>query len=77
MTAEVLVRDEDGVQIITINQPEVRNAVNRAVSYGVCAAVDELDARDDLQVGILIGAGGNFCAARSRGWQGAASSASR
>lgn len=62
MTAEVLVRDEDGVRIITINRPEARNAVNRAVSYGVCAAVDELDARDDLQVGILTGAGGNFCA---------------
>lgn len=62
MTEEVLVRDEDGVRIITINRPEVRNAVNRAVSYGVCAAVDELDAREDLQVGILTGAGGTFCA---------------
>jgi enoyl-CoA hydratase len=62
MTEEVLVRQEDGIQIITINRPEQRNAVNRAVSYGVCAAVDELDARDDLQVGILTGAGGTFCA---------------
>jgi enoyl-CoA hydratase len=62
MTDEVLVRHEDGIAIITINRPEQRNAVNRAVSYGVCAAVDELDARDDLQVGILTGAGGNFCA---------------
>jgi enoyl-CoA hydratase len=47
--------------IITINRPEAKNAVNRAVSYGVCAAVDELDARDDLRVGILTGAGGTFC----------------
>ena len=62
MTEEVLVRRDDGIQIITINRPEQRNAVNRAVSYGVCAAVDELDARDDLQVGILTGAGGTFCA---------------
>jgi enoyl-CoA hydratase len=62
MTDEVLVRDEDGVRIITINRPEQRNAVNRAVSYGVCAAVDELDAREDLHVGILTGAGGTFCA---------------
>jgi enoyl-CoA hydratase len=58
---EVLVEHEDGMVIITINRPEVRNAVNRAVSYGVCAAVDELDARDDLRVGILTGAGGTFC----------------
>ena len=58
---EVLVEYEDGLVIITINRPEARNAVNRAVSYGVCAAVDELDARDDLRVGILTGAGGTFC----------------
>jgi enoyl-CoA hydratase len=62
MSEEVLVRQEDGIQIITINRPDQRNAVNRAVSYGVCAAVDEMDARGDLQVGILTGAGGNFCA---------------
>ncbi len=61
MSDEVLVRHEDGIVIITINRPEQRNAVNRAVSYGVCAAVDELDARDDLRVGILTGAGGTFC----------------
>ena len=61
MTDEVLVTHEDGIVVITINRPTQRNAVNRAVSYGVCAAVDELDARDDLRVGILTGAGGNFC----------------
>jgi enoyl-CoA hydratase len=60
--SEVLVEHIDGIVVITINRPEQRNAVNRAVSYGVCAAVDELDARDDLRVGILTGAGGNFCA---------------
>jgi enoyl-CoA hydratase len=61
MSDEVLVERNDGVMIITINRPEVRNAVNRAVSYGVCAAVDELDADDSLRVGILTGAGGTFC----------------
>ncbi len=60
--SEVLVDYEDGLMIITLNRPAQRNAVNRAVSYGVCAAVDELDAREDLRVGILTGAGGNFCA---------------
>ena len=59
--SEVLVDYEEGLMIITINRPEAKNAVNRAVSYGVCAAVDELDARDDLRVGILTGAGGTFC----------------
>jgi len=31
------------------------------VSYQVCAAVDELDARSDLRVGIRTGADGTFC----------------
>lgn len=61
MTESVLVETVDGLMVITINRPEVRNAIDGAVSYGVCAAVDELDARADLRVGILTGAGGTFC----------------
>lgn len=62
MSNEVLVEHIDGLVIITINRPDQRNAVNRAVSYGVCDAVDELDRNPDLRVGILTGAGGTFCA---------------
>ena len=62
MTDEVLREERNGILVITINRPHVRNAVNRAVSYGVCEAVDDLDRRDDLHIGILTGAGGNFCA---------------
>ncbi len=62
MTADVLVEHEAGLVIVTINRPHARNAVNRAVSYGVCAAIDELDANPAHRVGILTGAGGNFCA---------------
>ena len=54
----ILVDVADHIATITINRPAQRNAVNGAVSYGVCAAVDELDQRDDLRVGILTGAGG-------------------
>ena len=61
-TSEVLVEHIDGMVIVTINRPHQRNAVNRAVSYGVCAAVDEMDRNPDLRIGILTGAGGTFCA---------------
>jgi enoyl-CoA hydratase len=61
MSEPVLVDVHDGLMIITINRPETRNAINGAVSYGVCAAVDELDARAGLRVGVLTGAGGTFC----------------
>ena len=57
----VLVEARDGVQVITINRPEAKNALNGAVARGIAAAVDELDASDDLRVGVLTGAGGTFC----------------
>lgn len=62
MSDAVLVEQRDAVSIITINRPALRNAVNRAVSLGIAAAVDELDARADLTVGVLTGAGGTFSA---------------
>ncbi|MDR7167331.1 enoyl-CoA hydratase [Nocardia kruczakiae] len=62
MSDEVLVERRDGVQIITINRPQAKNALNGAVAVGIAAAVDELDADDELRVGILTGAGGTFCA---------------
>jgi enoyl-CoA hydratase len=62
VTDPVLVEQRDGVQIITINRPEAKNALDRAVAERVAAAVDELDASDELRVGVLTGAGGTFSA---------------
>ncbi|MRJ77268.1 crotonase/enoyl-CoA hydratase family protein [Aeromicrobium sp. SMF47] len=62
MASEVLVEQRDGVQIITINRPEAKNALNAAVAEQIAAAVDELDASDELRVGVLTGAGGVFSA---------------
>ena len=60
-TGKVLVDVADGLITITMNRPEVRNAVDRDLSHEVCTAIDHLDAAADLRVGILTGAGGNFC----------------
>src|SRR5580698_1357721 len=62
MSDEVLVERHGPVQVITINRPEARNALNRAVAVGIRDAVDELDATPELQVGVLTGAGGTFSA---------------
>lgn len=62
MTEEVLVTVDDGVQTITINRPEARNAMTLAAARLIAAALDELDARDDVRIGILTGAGNSFCA---------------
>jgi enoyl-CoA hydratase len=59
---EVLIERRAGVQVITINRPQAKNALDRAVAEGITAAVDELDASDDLRVAVLTGAGGVFSA---------------
>jgi enoyl-CoA hydratase len=51
----------DGVLVITINRPDVRNAINTATAEGIAAALDELDARTDLVAGVITGAGSSFC----------------
>ncbi len=58
---EVLTEVRDGILIVTINRPEAKNAMNKAAAEGITAAIDRLDAEDDLRVGILTGAGGTFC----------------
>jgi enoyl-CoA hydratase len=59
---EVLVERAGGVLVITLNRPEVRNAVNEAAAHAIAAAADLLDEDPDLVVGIITGAGGTFCA---------------
>jgi enoyl-CoA hydratase len=62
MAEEVLVAVDDGVAVVTINRPAARNAVNGAVARGIAVAVEELDARADVSVLVLTGAGGTFSA---------------
>src|SRR3954447_23284266 len=61
MSDELLVERHGAVQVITINRPDAKNAMNAVVARGIADAVDELDRDDDLRVGVLTGAGGTFC----------------
>jgi len=56
----VLVERVDSACVITLNRPDVRNAIDARTSIAMCEAIDELDASEDLAVGILTGAGGVF-----------------
>jgi enoyl-CoA hydratase len=62
MAEPVLTEVNDGIAVVTINRPEARNAVNGAVARGIAAAVDDLEARADVRVLVLTGAGGTFSA---------------
>jgi enoyl-CoA hydratase len=62
MANEVLVDVTDGVMTITINRPEAKNAINKAVAQGIADAMDKLDSDNSIRVAIITGAGGTFCA---------------
>ncbi len=53
---------EGPLAIVTINRPEVRNAVNRETATALAAAFRTFDADESLAAAILTGAGGYFCA---------------
>lgn len=52
----------DDVLVVTIDRPEVRNAVDRPTADALSEAFRSFDADDGLAVAILTGAEGNFCA---------------
>lgn len=67
VTDAVLTERRNNVLLITLNRPEVRNAVNAALAAGVAGALEELDGDDELSAGVLTGAGGFFCAGMDLG----------
>lgn len=62
MADPVLVDVADGVATITINRPEARNALNRAVRRALPEAINAAEAEDAVDVMILTGADPAFSA---------------
>jgi len=57
------VQDEGRLRIVTLNRPEVMNALHSDASHELDRVWNEFAARDDLWVGIVTGAGERaFCA---------------
>jgi enoyl-CoA hydratase len=55
--------ERDGpVLLVTIDRPEVRNAVDGPTAAALATAFRDFDEDDDLAVAVLTGAGGTFCA---------------
>ena len=52
--SEIVTYEASGrVALITLNRPEARNAVNGDVAQGMEAAIDKMEADDDVWVGII------------------------
>jgi enoyl-CoA hydratase len=60
--ADVEVRDDDLVRIVTINRPEVRNAIDRTTADRLEETFLDFDNDPKVRVAILTGSGATFCA---------------
>ena len=55
--ADELLRERRGhIELLTINRPEARNAINRATALALSAALDDCESDDDVWVVVLTGA---------------------
>ena len=61
MSHTILVSDDGSVRIITINRPEVRNALNLEAAAALGRAFDAFEADGAARVAVLTGAAGSFC----------------
>jgi enoyl-CoA hydratase/carnithine racemase len=64
MADEILLGVADEVATVTLNRPERRNAMNAALLRALAAAFDDLEARRDVRVVVVRGAGPAFCSGR-------------
>ena len=61
--ADILVEHRGTVAWITLNRPDVRNALSRDVNVRLAEIAGELDERDDVHAVVITGAGDkSFCA---------------
>jgi enoyl-CoA hydratase len=61
-SGSVLTARDDKVLVVTINRPQVRNAVDSATAHALSNAFQNFEADDSLSVAVLTGVGGTFCA---------------
>lgn len=61
-----LERDDEGVAILTLNRPEKRNALSRALREEIVARLDQLEAEAGVRAVVLTGAPPAFCAGFDR-----------
>jgi enoyl-CoA hydratase len=57
----ISVADDGPVRVVTINRPEVRNAVDRATAAALVDAFRAFDGDPSSAVAVLTGSGGTFC----------------
>ncbi len=58
----ITVEESDGVAILTLDDPDKRNAINLTMNDEICEVLDALEESKDIGALIVTGAGKGFCA---------------
>lgn len=61
-------RPSDGVALITLDNPDLRNAMSDEMTASWVAAIDELAADGSLRALVVTGAGSAFCSGGNTSW---------
>ncbi len=70
MSDDFLFEVADGIATLTLNRPEKLNAFTSDMLKGMIDALDQCEAREDVMVAILTGAGRGFCTGGDIGGMG-------
>ena len=58
----ITIETNERIRVITLSRPDARNAVNPALAQALYKAMLAFDADPEVDVAVLTGAGGTFCA---------------
>ena len=61
-TEDCLAHEADGIEVITLNRPQARNALTDAMKDGIGVALDYAARSHSVRSVVVTGAGGAFCA---------------
>ena len=61
-------RTDDGVAVLTLDNPDQRNAMSEEMTSSWVAAIDELDADRSVRVVVVTGEGSAFCSGGNTAW---------
>src|SRR6476469_8511697 len=63
-----LERPEDGIAVLTLDNPDQRNAMSDQMTSSWVEAIDELAADRSVRVVVVTGEGSAFCSGGNTGW---------
>ena len=60
-TKHLTVKRQDNIGLITLNRPEVMNAMSKEMIFGLRDSIQQVGSDEGIRVVILKGAGDHFC----------------